>query len=304
MELIFLGTGAGTPTKERNVTSIAVNLLAERNSFWLFDCGEGTQHQILHTSIRLGRLEKIFITHLHGDHIFGLPGLLSSRSMSGSQEPLTVYGPQGIKEFIDTTLRLSGSYLTYPLKVEEIQPGEVFKDQQISVQALPLTHGVESFGYRIQEADKPGTLDAAKLIAAGIPPGPLFQRLKQGESVELENGQIIHGKEYLGPPQQGKSLAIFGDTAPTEYGIALAQGVDIMVHEATLEGAMAELANSRGHSTTCQTAELAKAAHAKKLIITHFSARYDQNESHRLLAECQQIFPATELAYDLAVFNV
>ncbi len=292
------------PGKERNVTSIALSLLAERNAFWLFDCGEATQHQILHTPVKLAKIEKIFITHLHGDHIFGLPGLLGSRSMGGSTDLLTLYGPVGIKAFIESALSLSGSYLTYPLDIIEIQPGLVFKDPQFEVSMLPLSHGIPSFGYRIEEIDKPGTLDAARLIAAGVKPGPLFQRLKQGESVELENGQVITGSDYIGPGYKGRSLAIFGDTTPTEFGPQLAAGVDVMVHETTLEAAMAEQANARGHSTTRQAAELAKQAGAKKLIITHFSARYGQDDCQRLLAECREIFPPTEVAYDFSVFEV
>ncbi|MCD1126825.1 ribonuclease Z [Jinshanibacter sp. LJY008] len=304
MELIFLGTGAGTPSKERNVSSLVLNLLSECNSFWMFDCGEGTQHQILYSSIRIGRLEKIFITHLHGDHIFGLPGLLSSRSMAGSQDPLALYGPPGIKTFIETALNLSGSYLTYPLEIIEIQPGKVVEDQQFCVTALPLVHGIESFGYRIEEADKPGTLDASRLLAEGVSAGPIFQRLKAGEQVQLDDGRVINGPDYLGPAQKGRVLAIFGDTSPSENALVLAKDVDVMVHETTLEASMAGQANSRGHSTTQQTAELAKAAGAKRLIISHFSARYGAEECLRLLAECQEIFPKTEMASDLAVFSL
>lgn len=304
MELIFLGTGAGMPSKERNVTSVALNLMAERNSFWLFDCGEATQHQILHTQVKLGKIEKIFITHLHGDHLFGLPGLLGSRSMGGATDPLTLYGPAGIKAFIESALSLSGSYLTYPLEIVEIASGVVFKDSQFEVSTLPLTHGIPSFGYRIQQADKPGTLDASRLIAVGVKPGPLFQRLKSGESVTLDNGQVVNGSDYIGPNQKGRCLAIFGDTTPTEFGAQLAADVDVMVHETTAEALMTELINDRGHSSTIQTAELARQAGAKKLIITHFSARYNQNDCQRLLAECREIFPATELAYDLAVFKI
>ncbi|MBK5145725.1 ribonuclease Z [Budviciaceae bacterium BWR-B9] len=304
MELIFLGTGAGTPSKERNVSSLVLNLLSERNSFWMFDCGEGTQHQILHSSIRIGRLEKIFITHLHGDHIFGLPGLLSSRSMAGSQDPLTLYGPPGIKAFVETALNLSGSYLTYPLEIIEIQPGKVMEDQQFCVTALPLMHGIESFGYRIEEADKPGTLNASRLLADGVPVGPVFQRLKMGGQVQLDDGRVINGQDYLGPAQKGRVLAIFGDTSPCDNSLVLAKDANVMVHETTLEASMAEQANSRGHSTTQQTAELAKAAGAKRLIITHFSARYGMEESQRLLVECQEIFPQTEMASDLAIFTL
>ncbi|SQC70918.1 Ribonuclease Z [Listeria fleischmannii subsp. fleischmannii] len=181
MELIFLGTGAGVPSKNRNVTSIAISMLNERNAIWLFDCGEGTQHQILRSPIRLSKLEKIFITHLHGDHIFGLPGLLSSRSFQGGETELTIYGPPGIALYIKDSLELSGSHLTYPLQIVEVEPGEIFSDKQWKIVCDELDHGIQSFGYRLMESAKPGSLDAAKLKAEGVPAGPLYQELKEGK---------------------------------------------------------------------------------------------------------------------------
>lgn len=304
MELIFLGTGAGVPSRERNVTAIALNLQAERGSTWLFDCGEATQHQILRSPVKAGKLEKIFITHLHGDHIFGLPGLLSSRSMNGARDPLTLYGPPGIKAFIESALTLSASYLTYPLDVVEIDAGVVCADAQFTVTALPLTHGVPSFGYRIEECDKPGALDAARLAADGIPAGPWMQYLKRGERAALPDGRQVDGAAYLGPGPKGRVLVIFGDTAPTPNAVRLARDADVMVHEATLEAAMTEQANRHGHSTTHQAAAVARDAGAKKLIITHFSARYDRQESEKLKEECRAIFPNTEAASDFATFTV
>ena len=177
MELIFLGTSAGVPTRSRNVTAILLDLKhPTRGGLWLFDCGEGTQHQLLHTSYHPGKVDKIFITHLHGDHLFGLPGLLCSRSMAGNANPLTIYGPAGIQEFVETTLRLSGSWTDYPLEVVEIGEGLVFDDGDYQVRAYPLNHPVECYGYRVEEHDKPGALNAAALQADGVKPGPLFQR--------------------------------------------------------------------------------------------------------------------------------
>ncbi len=169
---------------------------------------------------------------------FGLPGLLCSRSMAGNANPLTIYGPAGIREFVETTLRLSGSWTDYPLDVVEIAEGLIFDDGAFTVTAQPLNHPVECYGYRIEEHDKPGALDAAALIADGIKPGPLFQRLKLGETVTLEDGRVVNGQDYLAAPQPGKKLAIFGDTAPCPSAHLLAQGVDVMVHEATLETAI------------------------------------------------------------------
>lgn len=271
---------------------------------WLFDCGEGTQHQFLHTPYHPGKLNKIFITHLHGDHLFGLPGLLCSRSMQGNSLPLTVYGPKGIKEFIETALRLSGSWTDYPLTIIEVGPGLVFDEDGYRVSAYPLSHPVECYGYRIEQHDKPGTLNAAQLIADGVRPGPLFHQLKLGQRVELEDGRVIDGSRYLGPSTPGKTLAIFGDTAPCPQALEMARGADVMVHETTLEQAMAEKANSRGHSSSQQTAALAKEAGVGTLIATHFSSRYDAEGCLRMLAECREIFANTLLAEDFMVYRL
>ena len=305
MELTFLGTSAGVPTRTRNMTSIILNLQQPtRAEMWLFDCGEGTQHQLLHTAFNPGKLDKIFISHLHGDHLFGLPGLLCSRSMSGIIQPLTIYGPQGIREFVETALRISGSWTDYPLEIVEIGAGEILDDGLRKVTAYPLEHPLECYGYRIEEHDKPGALNAQALKAAGVPPGPLFQELKAGKTIMLEDGRQINGADYLAAPVPGKALAIFGDTGPCDAALDLAKGVDVMVHEATLDITMEAKANSRGHSSTRQAATLAREAGVGKLIITHVSSRYDDKGCQHLLRECRSIFPATELANDFTVFNV
>lgn len=305
MELTFLGTSAGVPTRTRNMTSIVLNLQQPTAAeMWLFDCGEGTQHQFLDTPYHPGKLNKIFITHLHGDHLFGLPGLLCSRSMQGNSLPLTLYGPTGLKEFVETALRLSGSWTDYPLTIVEVGPGLVFDEGGYRVSAFALNHPVECYGYRIEEHARPGTLDAARLVTDGVPPGPLFQRLKQGETVELEDGRLIDGSQYLGPATPGKKLAIFGDTAPCDTALELARGVDLMVHETTLEQAMAEKANSRGHSSSQQAAALARDAGVRMFIATHFSSRYDAEGCQRLLTECRELFPRTLLAEDFMVYSL
>ncbi|WP_029684936.1 ribonuclease Z [Tatumella saanichensis] len=302
MYLTFLGTSAGVPSLQRNVTAIALSL--PPGGDWLFDCGEGTQQQYMRSALKPGKLEKIFITHLHGDHIFGLPGLLTSRSMGSLSQPLTIYGPKGIKAFIENALDLSGSWVSFPLEILEIEEGVIVDDEEYTVTAVALNHVVPCFGYRISQRDKPGFLDAARLKAEGIPSGPWFAALKQGKTVTLDDGRVIDGNDYLGPAHKGKSLAIFGDTAPTEQALTLAAGVDVMVHETTLEAAMAEKANSRGHSTTVQAAELALQAGAGRLIATHFSSRYRKDDMPRLLAECQSVFSATELAEDFWVTEI
>ncbi|EAD0723008.1 ribonuclease Z [Listeria monocytogenes] len=304
MELVFLGTGAGVPSRGRNVTSIALSMLNERNTIWLFDCGEATQHQIMRSQIKLSKLEKIFITHLHGDHIFGLPGLLSSRSFQGGESDLTIYGPVGITEYVETSLRLSGTRLTYKIIFNEIEPGLIFEDKMFSITVDELDHGLRSFGYRIVEKDKPGALNADKLIDDGVEPGPIFQKIKKGETVTLADGSVINGKDYIDVPQKGKIISIFGDTKATASELELALNADVLVHEATFEGDKEKLAGEYMHSTTLQAASLAKKANVKKLILTHISSRYDRDASKELLIEAQSVFENTEIAYDLAVFPI
>ncbi|MEZ2586439.1 ribonuclease BN [Kluyvera intermedia] len=305
MQLTFLGTSAGVPTRTRNVTAMLLQLQhPTQPGLWLFDCGEGTQHQLLRTAFHPGKIERIFISHLHGDHLFGLPGLICSRSMAGNIQPLTIYGPQGLKEYVETSLRLSGSWTDFPLEIVEIRAGNILDDGLRQVTAYPLDHPVECYGFRVEEHDKPGALDAKRLIEAGVPFGPLFQRLKAGESITLADGRTVNGADFLAPATPGKKIAIFGDTAPCESALEMARDVDLMVHEATLEAAMAEKANSRGHSSSEQTAQLAQSANVKQLIITHVSSRYDAEDCRRLLAECRSVFPTCELAEDFSTFTL
>ncbi|WP_284036008.1 ribonuclease Z [Neobacillus sp. 114] len=304
MDVFFLGTGAGMPAKLRNVTSIALKLLEERGSVWLFDAGEATQHQILHTSIKPRRIEKIFVTHLHGDHIYGLPGLLSSRSFQGGETEVTVYGPKGIRDFLQISLSISQTYLKYPLKVVDIEEGIVFEDEQFSVEARLLDHGIMSYGYRVAEKDRPGTLLADKLKEAGVQPGPIFKKIKDGETVTLEDGRVIEPNEFLGPAQKGRVVTILGDTRFCENAIFLAKGADLLVHEATFAKGEDQLAFDYFHSTTHQAAEVAKRAEVKQLCLTHISSRYDKHAWRELVKEAAEIFSNTDIAEDFKEINI
>lgn len=303
MYLTFLGTCAGAPSIQRNVTSIALSF-SPKGETWLFDCGEATQHQFMRTDLKPGRLEKIFITHLHGDHIFGLPGILTSRSMSSIATPLTIYGPKGLKTFIDTALTVSGSWVDFPLEIVEVEPGIVVENDEYRVIAQPLNHVIPCFGYRIEQRDRPGRLDPQRLKDDDIPAGAWLQQLKKGKNICLPDGREIIAERYLGPSKKGKVVTILGDTAPCNNAVVLAKQADILVHEATLEAAMAEKANGRGHSTTAQAASIAHQAQVGKLIATHFSSRYRQQDMPRLLAECRAEFANTDLAYDFMVVNL
>lgn len=305
MELTFLGTGAGMPSKTRNVTAIILNLLAESNELWLFDCGEATQHQLLHSTLKPRKLTKIFITHLHGDHLFGLPGLLSSRSFQGGESKVTIYGPQGIRIYLETILQISKTQLTYELVFVELEEaGSIIDNDMYEVDCVVLDHGIKSFGYRIIEKDRPGKLMVEELKQLGISPGPIYQQIKENEQTKLEDGQILYREDFLDEPKIGKKVVIFGDTRYIPAHLAFIRDTDVLVHEATFDAEKADLAKAYYHSTTSQAATFAKNANVGKLILTHISSRYQQGTEKMLLREARDIFPNTMLAYDFATFTL
>lgn len=305
MELYFLGTNAGVPSLERNVTSLALRLLEERRSIWLFDCGEGTQHQILRSPLKLSKLEFIFITHLHGDHLFGLPGIISSRAYQGGTTPLTIYGPQGLKRFVSTALDISESRINYTLNIVEHDGGVVFEDDTFRVESGLLDHRVPSYGYRIVEKDQPGKLDLEILNQYGIRPGPLYGKLKRGESIETPSGTILHASEVLGKPKQGRIVTILGDTRPCPMAVQLAQGADALVHESTFLHEIADTAHTYHHSTARQAAETAKSAGSKQVFLTHFSSRYKyEDQLKRLEEEAKETFFQSRLAIEHVLYPV
>jgi ribonuclease Z len=298
MLLHFLGTGAGLPSLKRNVSSIAVQVSELKPDLWLFDCGEGTQQQVLNSPFSLHRIERIFITHLHGDHIFGLPGLLASRSFASDAGEITVYGPSGLADYLGSALRISGTHLSYPLFVQETEPGEELEIDSFRVKVALLDHGLTSFGYRLEEPDKPGKLDVEKLQKLGIEPGPLYAKIKQGEKIVLDDGRTLDGTNFVDPPRQGRCLVILGDTRYCEASVELACGADILVHEATFDAGLSDKAYAAYHSTTIQAAQVAKEAKVGRLLLTHVSSRYKPESYPELLTEARSIFPNSYLAED------
>jgi ribonuclease Z len=305
LKLYFLCKCAGIPSKQRNVTSIALDLLAERGVYWLFDCGEGTQQRMMYSPIKLSKTEKLFITHMHGDHIYGIPGLLTSRSYQGGETPLTVYGPKGIRSFIENALTLSDAHLSYSLVIVEIErEGLLFEDDGFVVETGKLQHRVESFGYRIVERDQPGKLKHAQLAALGVASGPIYGKLKQGNTVELEDGRVLHGADFVGPPCKGRRITILGDTKYCSNAVLLAQGADVLVHEATFAKERQELADAFDHSTTIDAARTAQEAGVKNMIMTHISSRYQAEEEEMLLQEAKSVHSGSHLARDLWGFEI
>jgi ribonuclease Z len=304
MKLIFLGTVAGSPNRERNVSSLALQLYEERGSFWLFDCGEGTQHRLLELPLKLSRLEFIFITHLHGDHLYGLPGLMTSRSYQDGKQPLTLFGPSGLRRFLDTAFELSQAHLEYEWNVVENREGIIYEDDRFVVEAAQLEHRVECWGYRITERDLPGKLHVEKLLARGVQPGPIYARIKNGENVTLDDGTVLNASEFVGPPIPGRVITILGDTRVCAAGERLAQGADVLVHEATFAHDLADLAHKYYHSTARQAAELASRCGAKQLLLTHISSRYPGDHALRLQEEARQYHANSWVVHDFDNISV
>jgi ribonuclease Z len=305
MELTFLGTGAGMPSNQRNVTSIALRLLANRGAIWLFDCGEGTQHQFMKASFKLSKLDKIFITHLHGDHIFGLPGLLTSRAHQGVKAPLMIFGPQGIKSYIEHSLFISQSRLEYKLDIIELDSAQhsngivsIYEDDNYRIYTALLEHRIESFGYRVEEKDKPGKLAHKKLAELGIPSGPAYGQLKQGIDVTLPDGIQLRAADFIGSLVRGRIVAIMGDTRACEHTLLLSHHADVLVHEATFARDLQQLAQDYHHSTTYDAAHAALQAEANALIITHISSRYQEDSEQILVQEAQELFKNSYIAKD------
>jgi ribonuclease Z len=291
IRVTFLGTSAGMPTRARNVASVAVTM---DGGVVLFDCGEATQHQLMRSAVRFGAIEAIFLTHLHGDHLFGLPGLLASMSLNARERPLALYGPAGIAAF----MRALPLYRTsFDVEIHEIAAGRVRRADGYSIDAAPVVHSAPCFAFRIVEDDRPGEFDVASAAALGLPPGPAYGRLQRGETVDG-----IKPSDVLGPARPGRRIVYCTDTRPCAAAIELARGADLLIHEATYGSDMAEEAVERFHSTAAEAAAVAREAGVAQLVLTHVSPRYTAPSA--LLAEAREVFPQTELAEDFACFDL
>jgi len=297
--IIFLGTSAGIPTLNRNLPGI---LLEWDSDLILFDCGEGIQLRFMEYRIGMGRPLRIFISHMHGDHILGLPGLLQTFSLLDRKIPVEVYGPSKLEEYLYCIRNTIGLNLTYDLKTFKVEDGSYYDFGGYRILCRRVQHTSESYGYRFEEKDRPGLFHPDKAVALGIPRGPLWKKLQLGESVKLWDGRIIEPRDVLGPPRRGFKLAYTGDTIPCRAVEELAEGVDILIHEATFAEDLADKAIIEKHTTAAQAAYIASRSSVKLLVLTHISARYVTADN--LLEEAKRVYPNVLVAEDGLTIDV
>ncbi|MND49755.1 Ribonuclease Z [compost metagenome] len=279
MDLLFLGTSAGVPTKARNVSATAV-IEASGSHWYLVDCGEGTQHRLLHTPLSIRDLRAIFITHVHGDHCFGLPGLLASAGMSGRTQPLDLVLPAALHDWVRQGLVASDTFLPFELRLLAVEELVEWRSDALQVTSVQLSHRVPSVGFVFTELNPEPRLDIPRLEAEGIPRGPLWGELAKGLTVQ-HGGRLLHGNDYLRPSRPPRRVIVCGDNDNPELLADVAKGADVLVHEATFTQAVVERTGvTFGHSTAAAVARFAETAGVRNLVLTHFSARY-QNDPRR-----------------------
>jgi len=285
LDVLFIGTAGSAPTARRGLPSTLVRRGGDR---FLFDCGEGTQRQLLR-SIGLIELEEIFVTHFHADHFLGLPGMLKTFSLRGRERPLTVYGPPGLRSLFEALRAVVGKN-TYELSLVELEPNEPLERDGFRIAPFEVAHRVRAYGYALIEDDRPGRFDEARAVELGLQPGPDFGRLQRGEPV---GG--VQPSDVLGEARPGRKIVMTGDSAPCEMTKVVAHGADVLIHEATFAHEDADRARETSHSTAREAAQLAAAAGVRMLALTHVSPRYAGGE---LRDEARAIFPNTIVPRD------
>lgn len=271
LRIIFLGTGGSWPTVKRNVSALAIKRGSE---ILLFDCGEGTQRQFQQSNLSYMQISKIFITHFHGDHFLGLPGLIQTMQLNDRDTPLHIYGPKGMEDLTDHLLTLGYFRPSYEIISHDITNGDEVEFEEYSIHVLKVKHNVPAFSYCLEEQQRPGKFNKPKALELGIPEGPLFSKLQCGQTITLANGKNITPDMILGPSRKGRKIVISGDTMPCEEMIAFSKNADVLVHEATFDSELEDIAKEYGHTTAAQAAEVAKKADVEKLFLVHISPRY------------------------------
>lgn len=294
LRVVFLGTSGSVPTLKRSLPSVVVQSPKDQ---WMFDCGENVQRQMMHSKVSFHRKMKIFITHLHGDHVLGLPGLLQTMALMDRKEPVQIFGPVGLKDFLACTKETLNFGLTFPVEISEITAeGVVCDEEEYAIIAKKSRHAVESYAFAYVEKPRPGKFYPKKALALGIAAGELRSKLQGGKEVTLADGKMVKPGDVMGLPRAGRKIIYTGDTKPFESFAKFAEGADLVIHDCTFDDFLTEKAAADGHSTPSQAAGQAKAAGAKQLVLSHISARYPNAEL--LLQQAKKVFPNSVLAED------
>ncbi|MGB0652839.1 MAG: ribonuclease Z [Thermoplasmatota archaeon] len=299
LSVTFLGTGGSWPTSQRGLSAIAVKRGGE---VLLFDCGEGTQRQLQRSELSYQQITRIFLTHYHGDHCFGVPGLVKTMALNERDRPLHLYGPRGLARMVDAWRKMGGWTKQFPIQVTELAPGDEVEGDGYTVEVHRADHSVENLTYAIQEPDRPGRFNKPRALELGIPEGRMFGQLQRGQSVQLDDGRTITPDMVLGEARQGRRVAYSGDTQPCEGLASAAAGADLFICEATFTQDLVERAREVKHMTAAEAAAIATHAGAKRLMLTHISPRYQ--DATPVLEEAQAVFPTAELAEDLLTTEV
>jgi ribonuclease Z len=293
LTVTFLGTGAAIPSLDRNVASLA---LAREGETLLFDCGEGTQRQMMRYGVSFS-LRDIFFTHFHADHLLGLTGLVRTLGLQDRTDPLRLYGPRGARRVLEHALAVGIERNKFPVEVEELAAGDVVRRPEYDLVAVEADHRAPSLAYVLVEHTRLGRFQPERVRELGVPEGPLWGRLHRGETVQLPDGRSVGPTDLVGPPRPGRKVALSGDTRPSRAIAEAARGADLLVHEATFSHQDLARARETGHSTAREAAELAAGAGVKRLVLTHISPRYTR-EAPELLAEARAFFAESVVARD------
>jgi ribonuclease Z len=301
-DIIPLGTASAIPAHGRHLSACA---LQHEGRILLFDCGEGTQYQLQRAGLRRSRIEAVFITHFHGDHLYGLPGVVTTFALLERTEPLTIVGPKGMSTVLQSLPGLKSDWLPFDVRYveleEDFEHALVYETDDFTVEARPLDHRVFAAGFRFETKPRPGRVDAERARALGLA-GPQIGALVRGETVTTDAGRVVRPEEIQGPARPGVSFAYCLDTAPCDGARRLAEGADLVLHDATFGEELRDRAEETGHSTARQAAEIARDAGAKRLLLTHFSARYESPEP--LVAEARRVFENTDAAREVETYRL
>ena len=299
LSVLFLGTSAARPTVERNVAGLVV--IREGESL-LFECGEGTQRQMMRYGASFG-FSDVFFSHFHADHYLGLIGLVRTLGLQGRTDPMRFYGPRGAKRILGAALAMGTERGGFEMEIHEVEPGDALKREGYELRAFPAEHGPAALGWALVEQDRLGRFNPERARELGVPEGPLWGKLQRSQSVTLEDGRVITPETIVGTARPGRKLVYTGDTRPCKATIESSLGADLLIHEATFGEEEKDRAAETQHATAAEAAQVAKMAGAKRLALTHLSARYSR-DAQQLLGEAQAIFPDTVIAKDGMVIEL